>query len=78
MPSWPLHNDGGHGVATVTANREVGALIDVEVTAPTTLEFQVAVARQPGLEVRESLAITFNGKLVRPREIIGSIRSTNS
>ena len=78
MPSWPLHNDGGQGIATVTANREVGALIDVEVTAPTTLEFQVAVARQPGLEVRESLAITFNGKLVRPREIIGSIRSTNS
>lgn len=71
MPSWRHHKDGGHGVATSTANREVGALIDVEVTAPATLEFQVAVVRQPGLEIRESLAITFNGKLLQPREIIG-------
>jgi transglutaminase-like putative cysteine protease len=59
------------GTAPATANREVGAHIDVEVTAPTTLEFQVAVAKLPGLEVRESLAITFNGKPLQPREIIG-------
>src|ERR1700759_3845028 len=71
MPSWRHHKDGGHGIATGSANREVGAQIDVDVTAPTTLEFQVAVARQPGLEVRESLAITFNGKSLQPREIIG-------
>src|SRR3984885_1518576 len=71
MPSWRHHRDGGHGISTGSANREVGAQIDVEVTAPTTLEFQVAVAREPGLEVRESLAITFNGKLLQPREIIG-------
>jgi transglutaminase-like putative cysteine protease len=64
-------NGGGKATATTPANREVGAQIDVEVTAPTTLEFQVAVARQPGLDVRESLAITFNGKLLQPREIIG-------
>ena len=61
MPSWRHRSERGHGIATTTANREVGALIDVEVNAPTTLEFQVAVARQPGLEIRESLAITFNG-----------------
>jgi len=71
MPSWRHHKDGGHGVATSTASREVGAQIDVEVTAPTTLEFQVAVAHQPGLEVRESLAITFNGNPLQPLEIIG-------
>ena len=71
MPSWRHHKDGGNGLATSTANREVGAQIDVEVTAPTTLEFQVAVARQPGLDVRESLAITFNGKLLQPLETIG-------
>jgi transglutaminase-like putative cysteine protease len=71
MPSWRHHNDGGQRIATTTANREVGAQIDVQVIAPTTLEFQVAVARQPGLEVRESLAITFNGKLLQPREIVG-------
>ncbi|OBK40631.1 transglutaminase [Mycobacterium sp. 1245111.1] len=63
--------DGSEATATTLANREVGAQIDVDVTAPTTLEFQVAVAREPGLDVRESLAITFNGKLVQPREIIG-------
>src|SRR3984885_10870289 len=71
MPSWRYRKDGGTAVATTTANREVGTQIEVEVTAPTTLEFQVAVARQPGLEVRESLAITFNGKLLQPREISG-------
>jgi len=64
-------NNGGEATATTPANREVGAQIDVEVTAPTTLEFQVAVAHQPGLDIRESLAITFNGKLLQPREIIG-------
>jgi transglutaminase-like putative cysteine protease len=71
MPSWRHRSERGHGIATTTANREVGALIDVEVNAPTTLEFQVAVARQPGLEIRESLAITFNGKPLQPREIVG-------
>ncbi|UMB71520.1 transglutaminase-like domain-containing protein [Mycobacterium paraterrae] len=68
MPTW---HDNGDREATALANREVGAQIDVEVTAPTTLEFQVAVARQPGLDVSESLAITFNGNPIQPREIVG-------
>jgi transglutaminase-like putative cysteine protease len=59
------------GIATTVANREVAAQIDVEVTAPTTLEFQVAVACLPGLDIRESLAITLNGNPIEPREIIG-------
>lgn len=71
MPSWQDHNDSGDSTATTVANREVGAQIDVEVTAPTTLEFQVAVARLPGLDVREQLVITFNGMQLQPREIIG-------
>jgi transglutaminase-like putative cysteine protease len=71
MPSWQDHNDG-EVLAGTTDNREVGAQIDVEVTAPTTLEFQIAVARLPGLEIRESLAIMFNGKQLQPREILGS------
>jgi transglutaminase-like putative cysteine protease len=71
MPSWRHRSERGHGIATTTANREVGAQVDIEVNAPTTLEFQVAVARQPGLEIRESLAITFNGKPIQPRETIG-------
>jgi transglutaminase-like putative cysteine protease len=72
MPSWRHQKEGGEAIATTTANREVGAQIEVEVTAPTTLEFQVAVARLPGIDLRESLAITVNGKLFEPREIIGA------
>lgn len=51
--------------------RHVGADIELEVTAPTTLEFQIAVARQPGIEVNEELSIELNGKRIEPREIIG-------
>jgi transglutaminase-like putative cysteine protease len=71
MPSWRHGKEHGETIATTTANREVAAQIDVEVTAPTTLEFQVAVARLPGLDIRESLAITLDGNLIEPREIIG-------
>jgi transglutaminase superfamily protein len=63
---------GREEVGTTISNREVGAQIDVEITAPTTLEFQVAVALMPGLEVHESLSITFNGTPLEPREIIGA------
>ena len=35
--------------------REVGAELDVEITSPTTLEFQIAVAQHPHTEVFESL-----------------------
>ncbi|MGP4057810.1 transglutaminase-like domain-containing protein [Mycobacterium sp. 4D054] len=41
--------------------RDVGAELDVEITEPTTLEFQIAVAPQPGAEVTESLSFTLNG-----------------
>jgi hypothetical protein len=39
--------------------REVGAQLQVEIFDPTTLEFQIAVAPQPGAEVTESLSFTF-------------------
>lgn len=42
--------------------RDVGAELDVEITAPTTLEFQIAVAPQPGAEVTESLSFVLDGK----------------
>ena len=71
VPSWRDHNDGSDTTATTIPNREVAAQIDVQVTAPSTLEFQIAVARLPGLEVRESLAITLDGKPLQPREIVG-------
>ena len=71
MPSWRRRKEGAEGIRAITANRDVGAEIEVEVTAPTTLEFQIAVARQPGIDVRESLAITRNGNALEPREIVG-------
>lgn len=63
-------NETGH-IITSDLKRNVGAQIEVEVTEPTTLEFQVAVARQSGLEVVESLAITRDGTEIEAREIIG-------
>ncbi len=51
--------------------REVGAQIEVEITAPTTLEFQIAVAPHPGAEIFESLSFVLNGQLVEPVEISG-------
>ncbi len=63
MPAW----DG--------LRREVGAEIELEVNAPTTLKFQIAVAREPGLQVDEALRVTLNGTTVKPREVIGEHRT---
>ncbi|KKF02067.1 transglutaminase family protein [Mycolicibacterium obuense] len=52
--------------------RDVGAELDVEIYAPTTLEFQIAVAPQPGAEVTESLSFTLDGKEI-PLEKINEI-----
>ncbi|ORB51776.1 transglutaminase [Mycolicibacterium rhodesiae] len=51
--------------------RDVGAELDVTVTAPTTLEFQIAVVPLPGIQLTETLEYRLNGKLVSPDEIIG-------
>ncbi len=51
--------------------REVGAELEVEIAAPTTLEFQIAVAPHPGTEVFESLRFVLNGEPVQPLEISG-------
>lgn len=51
--------------------RELGAEIDIDITAPTTLEFQVAVAPHPGAEVSESLSFMLDGSPVPSREVIG-------
>jgi transglutaminase-like putative cysteine protease len=50
--------------------REVGADLQVEIAAPTTLEFQIAVARNEGLEVSERLSFVLNGKSLEPSEIV--------
>ena len=62
---------GGDSINTRDLKRHVGAHIELEVTEPTTLEFQIAVAQLPGIDVSESLAITLNGKPVAVKEIIG-------
>jgi transglutaminase-like putative cysteine protease len=49
----------------------VTATLDVEVTAPTTLELQVAVAGSEGLSVAESLVCTVDDEPVQPRELAG-------
>jgi transglutaminase-like putative cysteine protease len=52
--------------------REVGAQLEVEITAPTTLEFQIAVAPHPNTEVYESLSFDLDGTSVQPLEISGT------
>jgi hypothetical protein len=51
--------------------REVGAELEVEITAPTTLEFQIAVAPHPNTEVSEWLSFVLDGNPVQPLEISG-------
>ena len=51
--------------------RIVGAQLQVSVTAPTTLEFQIAVAPHQGAEVSESLSFVLDGTPVPAMEIIG-------
>jgi Transglutaminase-like superfamily len=71
MPAWRGGAEAADGIRTRDVKREVGAEIEVDVIEPTTLEFQIAVARQPGIDVSESLVIELNGKMIEPREIIG-------
>lgn len=51
--------------------RIVGSELQVSVTAPTTLEFQIAVAPHPGAEVSESLSFVLDGNPVQALEVIG-------
>jgi hypothetical protein len=51
--------------------RDVGAELEVEITAPTELEFQIAVAPHPNTDVFESLSFVLDGKTVQPLEISG-------
>lgn len=55
--------------------REVGASLRVTVTEPTTLEFQIAVASLPGLQVNEALTAKLNGTALSLREITGEHRT---
>jgi transglutaminase-like putative cysteine protease len=73
MPSWRRgkeREDAGTGTIGVM-KRDVGAQLDVDITAPTTLEFQITVAPHPGTEVTESLSFVLDGKKIEPMEISG-------
>ncbi|WP_084529293.1 transglutaminase-like domain-containing protein [Nocardia crassostreae] len=51
--------------------RDVSAHLDVQVHAPTALELQIAVARQAGVDLIESLRLTLDGRECVPSEILG-------
>ena len=52
--------------------RDVGAELEVAITAPTELEFQIAVAPHPDAQVSESLSFVLDGKQLQPLEISGT------
>jgi transglutaminase-like putative cysteine protease len=58
-------------VASMVMKRHVGAKLGVEITAPTVLEFQVAVAPHPNTEVSERLSFVLNEEPVQALEISG-------
>ncbi|WP_374023774.1 transglutaminase family protein [Mycobacterium sp. HNNTM2301] len=74
MPAW-RHRSATAESRTTEAGRSVGVEIEVEVTEPAMLDFQVAVSQQPGIEVKEALTIKRNGKALEPREVIGPHQS---
>lgn len=52
--------------------RDVAAHLEVDITAPTTLEFQIAVASHPNASVDEALSFVLDGASVQPMEISGT------
>ncbi len=52
--------------------RVVGSALEVAVTAPTTLEFQIAVAPHPNAVVYESLSFVLDGTPVQALEVSGT------
>jgi transglutaminase-like putative cysteine protease len=51
--------------------RHVGAQLDVWIHAPTTLEFQIAVAPHPGAQLTEEISFTLNGNEIEATELVG-------
>ncbi|PYE18709.1 transglutaminase-like putative cysteine protease [Williamsia limnetica] len=52
--------------------RDVSAHLDVDITAETDLEFQIAIAPHPGTEVTESLSFLLDGEPLDVREVSGA------
>jgi len=71
-PGTATHSAGMIGAAMMgDMRRVVGAQLDVDISAPTTLELQIAVAPHPNTQVFESLSFVLNGKPITPMEISG-------
>ncbi|GAC70183.1 transglutaminase-like domain-containing protein [Gordonia soli] len=58
-----------------TSIRDISATLEVEVTAATVLDMQVAVARVPGLGFEEELRVAVDGLWVTPSEVVGECES---
>ncbi|KQS00370.1 transglutaminase [Williamsia sp. Leaf354] len=54
-----------------TIKRDVSSMMDIWVGAATELEVQVTVAKLPGMDLVETLAVSVNGNSVTPEEIVG-------
>ncbi|MFC9871404.1 transglutaminase-like domain-containing protein [Nocardia salmonicida] len=52
--------------------RDVSARLEVAVHADSVLQCQIAVARQPGLDLIESMTCSLNGEFLTPREVVGA------
>ena len=57
--------------ADTAMRRNVSAELDIDITAPTTLVFQIAVAPHPGADVDESLSFVLDGTAITASEISG-------
>ncbi|GAB2544342.1 transglutaminase-like domain-containing protein [Nocardia heshunensis] len=55
--------------------RDVSATLDITVHADTVLEFQIAVAYQPGIELIESLEFLLDGRVLQAEELLGAHRT---
>ena len=72
MALWQREKGTSGEVGTVqTFKRDVGAEMEIAVTEASTLEFQIALASQPGTQTVESLEFRCNGGQVDAQEIIG-------
>ncbi|MFE3190777.1 transglutaminase family protein [Nocardia sp. NPDC059240] len=66
-----MTSDGAWGNGP-PVRRDVSATIDLTVHADTVLEFQIAVAYQPGIELTESLEFLLDGRCLQAEEILGA------
>jgi len=51
--------------------RDVRAQLDVDILAPSTLEFQIAVSPLPGAQVTETMSLELNGQPIEAQEVAG-------